>query len=79
MRTEINNYIIIDNDICEGAPVFKGTRIMVWQILELLGEGISIDEIIKDYFPQITKPAILSVLLYASKVIGEERYVLFQK
>ena len=54
MRTEINNYIIVDSEICEGAPIFKGTRIMVWQVLGLLGAGITIDEIINDHFPQIT-------------------------
>ena len=78
MRTEINNYIIVDSEICEGKPIFKGTRIMVWQVLELLGTGINIEEIIKDYFPQLNKEAILSILNYASKLIEEEKYVLFQ-
>ena len=51
---------------------------MVWQVLELLGEGISIDEIRQDYFPQLSKEAILSILNYASKLVEEEKYVLFQ-
>lgn len=75
MEIKLNDFIIADNNICEGKPVFKGTRIMVWQVLELLGAGVSIDEIIKDYFPQLTKEAILSVLNYASKVMEEEKYV----
>jgi uncharacterized protein (DUF433 family) len=61
MRIEINNYIVADSDICEGKPIFKETRIMVWQVLELLGSGLSIEEIRKDYFPQISKESILSV------------------
>lgn len=76
MRIEINDYIVTDNEICGGTPTFKGTRVMVWQVLELLGAGISIDKIIQDYFPSLTKPAILSVLTYASKLIGEEKHVL---
>ena len=79
MRTEINSYIVADSEICGGTPTFKGTRVMVWQVMELLGAGISIDEILKSYFPHITKPAILSVLTYASKIIGEEKHVLLQK
>ncbi len=75
MEIKLNDFIIADNNICEGKPVFKGTRIMVWQVLELLGAGVSVDEIIKDYFPQLTKEAILSVLNYASKVMEEEKYV----
>ena len=78
MRIEISDYIIADSEICEGKPIFKGTRIMVWQVLELLGAGININEIVKDYFPQLSKEAILSVLNYASKLIEEEKYVLFQ-
>ena len=78
MRTEINNYIIADSEICEGKLIFKGTRIMVWQVLELLGAGISINEIRQDYFPQLSKEAILSILNYASKLVEEEKYVLFQ-
>jgi len=78
MKTEINEFIVADSEICDGKPVFEGTRIMVWQILELLAQGISIDEIRQDYFPQLSKKAILSVLKYASKLVEEEKYVLFQ-
>jgi uncharacterized protein (DUF433 family) len=79
MRIEINEYIVANNEICGGTPTFKGTRIMVWQVMELLGAGVSIENILQDYFPQITKPAILSVLTYASKLIGEEKHVLSQR
>ena len=77
MQSQFNNYITIDGSVCEGNPVFKGTRIMVWQVLELLGQGVTIEEIRKDYFPQLSKEAILSVLTYASKLVGEEKYVVF--
>ena len=79
MRIEINDYIVADGEICGGTPTFKGTRIMVWQVLELLGAGVSIDEIIQDYFPSLAKPAILSVLTYASKLVGEEKHALLQE
>jgi len=78
MRIEINQYIVTDTEICGGTPAFKGTRVMVWQVMELLGAGVSIEEILQNYFPHITRPAILSVLTYASKLIGEEKNVLFQ-
>ena len=78
MRTEINKYIVIDSKICHGTPTFKDTRIMVWQVLDLLGAGVTIGEIIKDYFPRLTKEAILSAVNYASKLVEEEKYVIFQ-
>lgn len=75
MEIRLNDFIVADSNICDGKPVFKGTRIMVWQVLELLGAGVGVDEILRDYFPQLTKEAILSVLNYASKVMEEEKYV----
>ncbi len=78
MKVNINDWIVADSEICEGKLTFKDTRIMVWQVLELLGEGISIKEIQQDYFPQLSKEAILSVMNYASKLIEDEKYVLFQ-
>jgi len=74
MRINLNEFIVSDSEICGGTHTFKGTRIM-----ELLGAGVSIEEILQNYFPQITKPAILSVLTYASKLIGEEKHVLLQE
>lgn len=77
MRIKINEYIVADSNICHGKPTFKGTRIMVWQVLDLLQAGLTIDEIRKDYFPQITKEAILSAIGYASKLVEGESYVSF--
>ena len=79
MRIDINEFIVADSEICGGIPTFKGTRVMVWQVMELMGAGIAIDNILKDYFPQLTKPAIFSVMTYASKLIGEEKDALLQK
>jgi uncharacterized protein (DUF433 family) len=46
MRLEIGRYIVIDDEVCHGKPVFKGTRILVSDVFELLGAGVSIEEII---------------------------------
>ncbi len=77
MRIEINEYIVADNEICHGKPIFKGTRIMVWQVLDLLQAGINIEEIRRDYYPQLTKEAILSAIGYASKLIEGDNYTSF--
>ena len=77
MRVEINEYIVADSEICGGSPTFKKTRIMVWQVLDLLGAGISVEEIIKRYFPELTNQSILSALNFASKTIEDEKYIAF--
>ncbi len=42
-RIELGEYIVADPDICHGKPTFKGTRIMVWQVLDDVAEGRSWD------------------------------------
>ncbi len=42
-RTELGQYIVADPKICHGKPTFKGTRIMVWQVLDDVAEGRSWD------------------------------------
>jgi uncharacterized protein (DUF433 family) len=38
-RIEMGEYIVADPDICHGKPTFKGTRIMVWQVLDDVADG----------------------------------------
>ena len=62
---EINNHIVASSDICHGKPVFRGTRILVSDILELMASGESIDEIMKEY-PTLNKKMIMGALGYAA-------------
>ncbi|MBI2628971.1 DUF433 domain-containing protein [Candidatus Pacearchaeota archaeon] len=67
MRIDINDYIIVDSEICHGKPVFKGTRIMVYLVLEMLEEGASINDIFEAY-PSLTKEHIKAALDLATKL-----------
>ena len=64
MKIEIDKHIIIDPKICHGKPTFKGTRIMVWQVLEMVETGTSTKDII-EAFPSLTPKAIKAALHYA--------------
>jgi len=57
MRIKVNEYIIVDSDICHGKPTFKGTWVMVWHVLEMLASGSSVKEIIETV-PSITPEAV---------------------
>jgi len=64
-----NRKININPDVCNGRPVIKGTRIAVQTILEFLGAGDSIDEILKEY-PSLKKEDIYACIQYASKLMA---------
>lgn len=70
----INDYIVADPQICHGKPTFKGTRVMVWQILEMLEFGLNDKEIVKE-FPSLTSEYIKAALNYASS-LTKEGYVI---
>ena len=59
--------ITIDTEICHGKPTIRGLRYPVEMILELLGSGMSHDEILDDY-EDLEYDDILAVLQYASKL-----------
>ena len=40
-RVELGQHIVADPEICHGKPTFKGTRIMVWQVLADVADGRS--------------------------------------
>ena len=59
--------ITIDENICHGKPTIRGLRYPVEMILELLGSGMSHEEILEDY-EDLENSDILAVLQYASKL-----------
>lgn len=68
--------IVVARDVCHGKPRVAGTRIMVYQVLDLLAGGKSIAEIMSDdYFPELTVEDIFACLRYASQVIRTEEIV----
>jgi uncharacterized protein (DUF433 family) len=69
--------ISIDPNICHGQPCITGTRIMVYLILELLEAGVMPEQLIKDYYPQLTREDIEACLHYAVSLIRDTEYVPF--
>lgn len=63
--------ISIDPSICHGQACIKGTRIPVHQIVRMLANGDSIDDLLEDY-PFLKREDILQSLDYAASVVEEE-------
>ncbi len=63
--------IVIDPDILVGKPIIKGTRIPVYLIIELLANGMTKKQILKEY-PQLVEEDIRAALLYASRTLERE-------
>lgn len=74
LKLSINKYIVADPAICHGKPTFKGTRVMVWQILQMLSDGESVKDIIRA-FPSLKAAHISAALEYASS-LTRQNYVI---
>ena len=51
-------YIVSDPEICHGKPTFRGTRILVADVLEQVAEGLAWETIIEEWRGRITKEVI---------------------
>lgn len=63
--------ITVDPKICHGQACIRGTRIPVYIILELLGAGETVENILTAY-PHITREDIQACLTYAAALAREE-------
>ncbi len=64
--------IAVNPEIHFGKPCIKGTRIPVQDVLELVAEGLSFEQIIKDYYPDVTTEDIRACLRYAAALVAAE-------
>ena len=62
--------ISIDPKVCHGQACIKGTRIPVHQILHMLANGDTIDELLEEY-PSIKREDILACIEYAAELTEE--------
>ena len=65
----------VDPKVLVGKPVIKGTRIAVEFLMELLAEGWTHEQILKNY-PNLTSDDIQAALHYAAETLKQERVYL---
>jgi len=62
------NAVEINPRVCNGKPVITGTRIPVTVILDNLGAGLSVDEVL-ERFPELRREQVLGAIGYCHKMI----------
>lgn len=65
MNMDNDGRITVDLQQCSGRPCIRGLRMPVSQILEMLSQGMSHEEIIEEY-PYIEPADILAALRFAA-------------
>ena len=73
-RIELGRHIVADPKICGGQPTFKGTRIMVWIVLEQLERGLTWQEIEREWDGKVAAEAIAEAIAISELVVRHEPF-----
>lgn len=62
--------VSINPRICHGQACVKGTRIMVWLVMQYLANGDSVEDVLSSY-PSLTREDVQACLAYAAELARE--------
>ena len=65
----MGRYIVTDPAICHGQPTFRGTRVLVSDVLEQVASGMAWESIVEDWRGTVTLEAIKEAVDLASQAL----------
>lgn len=68
MTQTLSRHIVADPQICHGQPTFRGTRILVADVLEQVASGMAWESIEEEWRSTITTEAIAEAVRYSWRV-----------
>ena len=68
-NTSLGRYIVADPSVCHGEPTFRGTRILVVDVLEQVACGMDWEAIIEEWRGALTKEAIAEAIRLAREAL----------
>ena len=70
-RKMISRDIVTDPRLCHGKPTFRGTRIMVAQVLDQVASGMAWEVIVEEWRGSVPKEAIADAVRLATHAFVE--------
>jgi uncharacterized protein (DUF433 family) len=65
----MGRHIVTDPRICHGKPTFRGTRVLVSDVLEQVGNGVAWETIIEEWNRSVSREAIREAVQLASQAL----------
>jgi uncharacterized protein (DUF433 family) len=65
----LGRYIVSDPKICHGKPTFRGTRVLVSDVLEQVASGLAWETIVDDWNDSVSREAIREAVELASQAL----------
>jgi uncharacterized protein (DUF433 family) len=70
-RRIVGRFIVSDPAICHGQPTFRGTRILVRDVLEQVASGLAWETIVEEWRGNVNSDAISEAVLLASQAFRD--------
>jgi uncharacterized protein (DUF433 family) len=70
-KTLIGRYVVSDPTVCHGQPTFRGTRILVADVLEQVASGMAWDAIVQEWRGNIRREAIAEAVRLAKESFAQ--------
>jgi len=67
----IGRFVVADPAICHGQPTFRGTRILVDDVLEQVAAGIAWETIVEEWRGNVSSEAIAEAVRLASQAFRD--------
>jgi uncharacterized protein (DUF433 family) len=67
----IGRYIVTDPGICHGEPTFRGTRILVADVMEQVAGGIAWETIVEEWRGNVSPDAISEAVRLANQAFRD--------
>ena len=71
MAKALGRYVVVDAKICHGQPTFRGTRILVSDVLEQVADGMPWATIEEQWRGAVTQKAIAAAVRMARQALLE--------
>jgi uncharacterized protein (DUF433 family) len=75
----MSRHIVADPRVCHGKPTFRGTRILVSDVLDQVASGMAWESIIEEWNGSITQEAIKEAVQLASQALLSHAHEFFER
>lgn len=65
----LGRFIVADPAVCHGKPTFRGTRVLVSDVLDQVADGMDWESIIEEWNAGVTKEAIAEAVHLATRAL----------
>ena len=65
----VGRFVVTDPTVCHGEPVFRGTRILVADVLEQVASGMAWEAIVEEWRGSVTPEAIAEAVRLAREAL----------